>query len=239
MDAQSLYQQLGRIIETAPEFPYGVPITREQLLWIGRAGALIKASGDTVSWVEFDLGSKKLNNYTHDSGVRDMFLALHKVLAAAELSAPASVRGSFIPAGNQFDAFASVTKIFQSAKVDIFVVDPYLDETVLTEFANGISSACPMRLLADEASVKRSMEPAAKRWHAQYGSQKPLQLILAPAKTLHDRGIFIDSDEAWLLTQSLKDFAKRAPGEIVRAHDTAKMKIEAYETVWKSAKTVV
>ncbi len=62
---------------------------------------------------------------------------------------------------------------------------------------------------------------------------------LAPPKTLHDRAIFIDQAEAWILTQSLKDFAKRSPAEIVRANDTASMKIAAYEAVWVTAQVLV
>jgi hypothetical protein len=56
---------------------------------------------------------------------------------------------------------------------------------------------------------------------------------------LHDRAIFIDSTNAWLLTQSLKDFAKRSPAEIVRANDTATLKIAAYEAIWDGAVIVV
>jgi len=44
---------------------------------------------------------------------------------------------------------------------------------------------------------------------------------------------------AWILTQSLKDFAKRAPAEIVRADDTAALKIDAYEAIWASAVVVL
>jgi hypothetical protein len=62
---------------------------------------------------------------------------------------------------------------------------------------------------------------------------------LAPAKALHDRAIFIDKTTAWTLTQSLKDFAKRSPAEIVRADDVAALKIDAYENIWAKAKIVV
>ena len=62
---------------------------------------------------------------------------------------------------------------------------------------------------------------------------------LAPSKTLHDRAILIDRITAWTLTQSLKDFAKRSPAEIVRADDTAILKIAAYENLWTSAQIIV
>jgi hypothetical protein len=51
--------------------------------------------------------------------------------------------------------------------------------------------------------------------------------------------IIVDATVAYTLTQSLKDFAKRAPAEIVRADDTASLKIAAYEDIWSSAEVVV
>jgi hypothetical protein len=68
---------------------------------------------------------------------------------------------------------------------------------------------------------------------------QPPQARLAPPKTLHDRAIFIDQTIAWTLTQSLKDFAKRSPAEIVRADDTAALKIAAYEEIWLRAQIIV
>ena len=74
---------------------------------------------------------------------------------------------------------------------------------------------------------------------AQYGAARPLQVRLAPPKALHDRAIFTDQTTAWTLTQSLKDFAKRSPAEIVRADDIAALKIAAYEAIWANAQIVV
>jgi hypothetical protein len=57
---------------------------------------------------------------------------------------------------------------------------------------------------------------------------------------LHDRVIFIDGLGAWTLTQLLKDFAKRAPAEIVRAGgDISVLKINAYEYIWAKACAII
>jgi hypothetical protein len=68
---------------------------------------------------------------------------------------------------------------------------------------------------------------------------QPLEVRFAPARTLHDRAFLVDGERAWTVTQSLKDLAKRSPAEIVRADDTAALKIAAYEQIWSSAKVVV
>jgi hypothetical protein len=76
-------------------------------------------------------------------------------------------------------------------------------------------------------------------WHAQWGDQRPVELRWAPPHSLHDRAFFIDSKEAWAVSQSFKNFADRSPGEIYRTDSTAEMKIPAYEAIWNQAEDAV
>lgn len=238
MDSETLYRQLGRLIETAPDFSGYGSLSSDQLQWLGRAHALVVASGDLMTRAELELALKGMQGPTRADASKTLMLALYKVLAGAELKAPPGAQGSFIPAGNRFDAFAAVTKVLQTAQADVLIVDPYMDETVLTDFGGGISQGIALRLLADQASVKATLTPAAAAWKAQHQNNRPLSVRLASAKALHDRAIFIDGKTAWLLTQSLKDFAKRSPAEIVRADDTASLKIAAYEAMWVNASVI-
>jgi hypothetical protein len=239
MDPEALYRQLGRLIETAPDFRAFGELTADQQTWLGRARALIDASRNTAALQEFDRARIHFFGPLRADFIPMLMSALYMALATAELKAPPGAQGAFIPASNTFDAFASITKILQTAVTDILVVDPYLDETILTDFGGVIPNSATLRLLADRASVKQSLEPAARRWVAQHGSARPLGVRLAQPKALHDRAIFIDGKTAWTLTQSVKDFAKRSPAEIVRADDTAELKINAYEAIWTSASVVV
>jgi hypothetical protein len=43
--------------------------------------------------------------------------------------------GAFIPAGNAFDAMAAIGSVLRTAKQGVFIVDPYMDEKALTDFA--------------------------------------------------------------------------------------------------------
>ncbi len=153
--------------------------------------------------------------------------------------APPEAAGAFIPAGDGLDAYAAISKILKTATEDVLIVDPYMDDTVLTEFAAAVPEGVMLRLLSDEKSHKPTLEPAAKRWVEQYGDGRPLSVGLAPPRSLHDRAIFIDQRTAWTLTQSLKDFAARSHAEIVRADDTAELKIEAYEAIWDVARRLI
>jgi hypothetical protein len=145
------------------------------------------------------------------------------------------VSGSFIPVGGDFDAFAAFGKIFGSAERDVFIVDPYLSEALLTTFGTSMQEGVNLRLLTTKTNQTAALLPAVQAWQSQYGNQRPLELRWTSKKLLHDRAIFVDWSRAWAVTQSFKDFAERSPGEIVRTDSTAKMKISAYTELWNEA----
>jgi hypothetical protein len=238
MDAENLYRRIGRLIESAPEPPRYITLSPELMKWIGQASALVKATGDLMLQTEMTMAIDGLKRPDRTEHFQTIMVTLYKALAVAELAAPPSAQGAFIPVGNSFDAFAAVAKILGSATKDVLIVDPYMDDSVLTDFGGSVADGIPVRFLTDQATVKPNLAPAASRWRAQYPS-RPLSVRLASPRTLHDRAIFVDNVKAWTVTQSLKDLAKRSPAEIVRADDTASLKIAAYEAIWLSAAVVV
>jgi len=128
-----------------------------------------------------------------------------------------------------FDALTSFSKITRAAQHDVFIVDAHLDETFLTDFASAVPEGLTLRLLADEFSVKPYLDPAATRWVAQFGAKRPIQARVASPRALHDRAIFVDGKEAWLVSQSFAHFVARSRGEFVRNTDTAAEEIYDYE----------
>lgn len=236
-DAERIYRELGRLIEEMPDLK-ACPVTPEVHRWVGRAFALVSEVGNGADATIFSVTSQNLGTTGAGTASATLIPIVYRALSIAERNAPSGAAGSFIPVGNSFDAFAALAKLLGTAQKDVLIVDPYMDETVLTDFASTISENVSVRLMAS-ASCKPSLQPAAIKWQQQYGAVRPLMVRIAPPKALHDRAIFIDQTAAYALTQSLKDFAKRSPAEIVRADDTAALKIEAYENLWASATVVV
>lgn len=149
-------------------------------------------------------------------------------------SAPAT--GAFIPAGNTFDALKAVQRVFEMATNDILIVDPYLDEKVLTEFALLALAKVAIRLLTDAGSHKASLLPAIEHFNKQYGQERPLTAKAATAKSLHDRLVAVDGQRAWTVGQSFNALATRAPTSFVEVdHETAALKLSAYADIWNSA----
>ncbi|HEY8084311.1 MAG TPA: hypothetical protein VIE69_01760 [Methylophilaceae bacterium] len=227
---ENLYRQIGRLIETMPDLTQ--PPTSNVNLWLGRMYAVIESASGFADQTTFKLQVSSLNSAARNHAAQEIYAIVYRAFGLAELKAPAGADGSFIPVGSSFDAFAAISKLLQSAARDVLIVDPFLDATVLTDFATAVHEKVSLRLLADKSEHKSSLIPAARRWTAQYGETRPLALRLAEPRMLHDRAIFIDGITAYTLTQSLNAFAKRSPAEIVRADDTAALKIAAYEEIW-------
>lgn len=234
MDPEALYQQLREIVASMPSLdaPNGVRSV-EVLTWLGRAAALIEASGDVLDSAKFRGLCDQVGMYWNPAEVRTV---LYRALGRAELAAPAAARGAFIAVGARFDLFATLAKILAEAKNSVLIVDPYLDSTVVVDFAPLVPEGIPLHLLADGKYLKPSLKPAVERWQAQHASARPLEARATAAGALHDRLVLIDGDQAWALSQSLKDFANRAPGSVVRmdAEITA-LKMSAYAGTWQAS----
>lgn len=229
--------QLRELVAEMPEFPaFKIPIDRQGERWLGRAHALVSATGDGQDVAELKSAVGFLYTSSRDGGVRRIITILYRALAIAELNAPTAVQGAFIAAGNAFDAMTMVGKVLQEAKQSLLIVDPYMDEKVLTDFAGLASTGVALRLMADQQSHKQTLKPAVGRWATQHGTNRPIEARLAPSRSLHDRLIVVDGMGAWTLTQSFNALAARSPASIVRIDaETAALKVAAYEAMWQAA----
>ena len=240
MDPTEALRRLQVLVQSEPdlnrtESDHSCPA--DTLKWLGQLHAVVRGMKKTSDEVSLKVSIDSLIRSQGTSGSGIIRAVLYRALAEAELAAPASEQGAFIAAGNELDAFAAISKVLASAHQSLLIVDPYLDGKALTDFMGSAAEGVPLRLLSDEATVKPSLSPAVERWILQYGANRPLELRLAPSKTLHDRLIVVDDAEVWSLTQSLKDFANRAHGSILKTDPvTAGLKITAYSQVWDSAR---
>jgi hypothetical protein len=243
MDTAALYAQLGRLIESMPNLLQKLPFNKTtymslgptELMWLGRAEALVAEALGLAGELEFKTINQNSAQY-RDWWAAEIPKILYRALAQVEMELPAPSTGAFIPAGNAFDALKAVQRIFSLAKTDVLVVDPYLDDKILTEFALFVQETLTIRLLADASAVKATLFPSLRSWKKQYGSGRPVTAKLAPARSLHDRLIIIDSMRIWTVGQSFRDLAVRAPTSFVEADsETAALKIAAYGAIWETA----
>jgi hypothetical protein len=235
-DPQAFYIRVGRLVETMPDLT-AEKLAPEMHAWVGRAFALVAETNDALDMAAVRVATSNLESqYQRWNAAHEIRAVLYRVLAKAELDAPVAAQGAFVPAGNSFDALAAIAKILGSAERDLLLIDPYMDEKLLTDFAASARETVQLRLLADEQAVKSSLRPASQRWVQQYGAKRPLQARLSSARSLHDRLIIVDGADAWILTQSFNAFAARSPASANRSDaEVAALKIPYYEHLWVSA----
>lgn len=239
MKPEELYMRLGTLLQTMPDLTIAGPPPAKTKMWLAEAYALVQATGevaDTVAIKPYVDGLLRGSmSYPADVFLEKVEPALYRAFKVAELRAPAQARGAFIPAGNVFDALIAVSGVLGSAKNGVLIVDPYMDEKALSDFAILAPDGVQVRLLADTADKKPTLGPAVNRWKAQYAS-RPLEARLAPAKALHDRMLDVDGAAMWISTQSFNAMAARSPAVLVRVdEETAKLKRQAYEAMWLTA----
>ncbi len=239
LSPDALYSQLGRLMQSMSErLTPCHPLPDETIHWLSQAYALVHSAGDMLDTADFRIQMQRMGSRTaidQYEGTQSIRLILFRTMATLELKVSGSLAGKFIPVGNEFDAFASLSKILGSAKRSVLIVDPYLDASALTDFGLLVPEGVSIHLLCGKTYAD-SLFAASKKWQAQYGELRPIESRIAPPKSLHDRVIIIDSAQSWTITQSLKDLAKNSPAEIIRAEDSDELKIEAYEQTWISAK---
>ncbi|MCU6498913.1 hypothetical protein LPN04_14035 [Rugamonas sp. A1-17] len=239
MTPEGLYLQLGQLVATMPNL-VDCDLTSDVNQWLGRAAALVALGSNVADVAQINVAAMSLAGIGRASNAQAIAAIVHRALATAELNAPAASSGAFIPAGGAFDAFAQVGKVMSRAKYVLLIVDPYADEKVLTEYAIQVPKGVGIQVLADTKDHKATLRTAAVAWSKQHGSDRPLEVRLAPEKTLHDRLLFVDKGEVWSLTQSLNAFAARSPATIVRlADDVAFMKVDAYFPIWDAASPAI
>jgi hypothetical protein len=125
------------------------PILSDTIQWLARAVATIEATGDPdASWMKFH--AQQLGSLIAPDAAQKIQLLLKTTLYRIELQLPVAASGAFIPAGNTFDAFAAVAKVFEMAKKSVLIVDPYADEKVF-EFVTTCGESVMIKVLADQA----------------------------------------------------------------------------------------
>lgn len=221
-----------------PRFPgrAGGRLDAEALRWVGRLVAVLREEGQDFDAISITGIESKFGTVLADGAKASIEATLYRALARHEIRYPNGAAGAYVAVGNSFDAISALASIFKSIGKSALIVDAYMDETMLTEFAPLIPEGVQIALLTDEGGVRPGLEPAARAWVKQYGEKRPLSLRITPKRVLHDRLILGGDRSVWLLTQSFKDFAARSPAAIQKLDaELAEAKYHAYGDIWIAA----
>jgi hypothetical protein len=109
----------------------------------------------------------------------------------------------FLPAGSVHDAYVEIRKVVASAKHEVAIIDPYVDETLWPLLTN-LPSPTRIRILT--RNMKGDFPLEARKFRLQHGGSVEIRTTT----DYHDRFILIDGTIPWHLGASIKDAGTRA-----------------------------
>jgi hypothetical protein len=230
---EQLLALLEAAIREAPPFVYQEELTDSDMRWLGRADALLEASGGVPALVSFRTARHSLGGYNHSR--EKLLIPLHDAYSRMELFVPAALQGAFIPGGDTWNGYAAIVKIMQLECDDLLVVDPYLNSVIYTDLAPHTVAKKGVRCITSRRTENHAaLFASSKKWLSDpISANRPVEVRYAPSSTLHDRLIIVDEKQVWLVSQSLKDIAKRSPASVSRADgELAEMKVRHYNDLW-------
>jgi hypothetical protein len=233
MEPHILLAQLKSHLNRAPSFEDYSATSASHHEWLGRSFALAKR-WNPVEATSLRQAADALASLTfmREGNLAKIFGVLNRAISDLELQLPATSAQAFGP-GAVYDFFKALNLVVSSAQSSLFVIDPYLDDGVFDAYLSGVSKQVKVRLLVEGYAAK--VAPAVQRFTAQYGVA--VEARRSPA--FHDRVIFVDSSECWVLGMSIRKAAEAKPTYLAPlSPDIATLKLTHYEQVWSSAAAI-
>jgi hypothetical protein len=137
--------------------------------------------------------------------------------------------------GSRFDFHLDVKEIINSAIKDLFIIEPYVEDHLLEITLKGVNKDLNIRILTNANNMKYSGN-FTKLGHMFKSQQKGI-FEVRESTDIHDRGIFCDLNDGWVMGQSIKDGAKR-PTYLIKLREPKKLK-QIYEKIWNTSKKII
>ena len=105
----------------------------------------------------------------------------------------------FFENGQHFDALSEISKIFESAKKEICIVDGYVNEKTLS-LIQSKGESINVKILTNPKAIDDKLKTFVDAFNKQYKN-----LEIKPSTVFHDRFIIIDGKAVYHFGASLKD----------------------------------
>jgi len=137
--------------------------------------------------------------------------------------------------GSRFDFHVDVKEILKKAKKEILIIEPFVNEHLLEITLKGIDKKLCLKILTNSRNADKRGKFA--KLATMLKAQQTGGLETRETEDVHDRGLFIDGGEGWVLGQSIKDGANK-PTYIIKLKEPNKLR-EIYKQIWNYSKKVV
>ena len=232
MEPELLLAQLRALFERVPDFETCTPTSKDHMIWLGQAHALV-SRWNTLEAISLKGAADFLPiDLMRDNNVAKIYGIIQRAIADLELTVP-DATSSVFKAGEVYDVFRALNKVIGSAEKSIFIIDPYLDDTIFNHYLIARKPDVSVRLLLSKNADQ--LKPAAEKYITQFGKV----LEVKKTRAVHDRVIFIDGYVCWVLGQSLSHAAQAKPTYLAPlSPDVIPAKLEEYDRIWAGANEI-
>jgi len=235
MEKHILLLKLSEANKNAPDFG-STPILEAatpQRLWLSAVRALLIRLDSIDKKVKFETNFSMLSQYWEwginqiQGQVAD---AIEELKLDLELDGRSEI-GSAYPPGEVYRFFADLKAILNSASKEIFIIDPYFNGEAFDAYLASANLVADLRILAHKYSAE------LLQYTIKYEQQHGSHVEVRRSKELHDRLVFIDENDCWIMGGSIKDAGKKATYLIPVGSEIALEKYRIYNTIWQNATT--
>ena len=232
MTPQVLLDSLRRLLAEQPPLDGLGRYGPEQHQWLGRAVALVQEWDRGEAIGVRSAARSMAGNLNRHMNYGALQTTLYEAIAAIEGTLP-MLSGQVFGPGAVYDFFVALNELVESAERSLFIVDPYLDNEVFHGYLASLRAGVGTRLLISRYA--ESVRVAAEKFRAQNGGT----LEVRRSAWIHDRVIFIDGAQCWVLGASIKDEAAKKPTYLAPLPtDVIADKLLMYETLWSTATAI-
>jgi|SRR3989344_1600095 len=134
---------------------------------------------------------------------------------------------------SHFDFYVDIKEIMLRATTDLFVIDSWIDDNLLEVYLKKLNPSLKIKVLTNTNNPKGSFLKIGNLFKSQYKNFEARE-----SQNIHDRAVFCDDREGWVMGQSIKDAAKNKPTYLIQLKNPAKLK-SVYEQIWSASKKLI
>jgi hypothetical protein len=234
-ERQILLMKLQHEFDTAPEFgtTFVADANSPSQRWISRIGALLSRVSIQR---KVDFSSTKQTSVQFWGVVRESFRrtisdTIEELKLELELDGQEYL-GQVYQAGKEYDFFTDLKGIIADAKEEILIVDAYFDGAAFDAYLGTVDRGLSIRIIC--GNYASDVASYVKKFTAQTGASVEIR----KTKSIHDRVIFLDGSDCWVVGASIKDAGKKPTYLLPLAPQITPLKSQIYEDVWAASSPV-
>jgi len=233
MDKKLLLAQLKKQFRDKTKFTESGPSTDEGRDWLTTTEALLKQyDANKASQFRYLMQYLflRLSSYTVGPIWNNMLSILQGTIAELEVSLPKTDEKIYGP-GDQYSVYKDLKEIIGNAEKEVFIMDSYANEEIFDLYLDKVKTSVQIRFLTKSPS--RNLGAVIAKFKAKPGVKFEAKID----NNIHDRVIFIDDNQCWVIGHSIKDAAMKKPTYLLPVDSVVDMK-SMYEKIWNSATSI-